>query len=922
MSFFTKCLTVLAVGMAASGEHLQAQVKTPATAEESRQVVSAQNSLNTRSVVVSGSLQDSQLPADFEFFEKKVRPILVAHCYTCHSADNKAAGGLRVDDYQGLRNGGNRGSAVVPHQPEESLLVQAVRYTGKLKMPPEEKLPDEKIQILEDWIRRGAPWPRVEVSHEIGKGSSDYQELLASHWAWQPLKAVTPPVIQDSNWATDPIDQFVLAKLNDHNLSPVSDADPASLLRRVAFDLTGLPPGDEQLRAFEANPSTENYAQLVDGFLASPAFGEKWGRHWLDVSRFGESTGSARNIPYPQAYKYRNYVIDAFNKDKPFDRFIAEQVAGDLLPYSSESERIENLVATGFLALGVKDVNQRFKVRFVMDNVDEAIDTVTRSVLGVTVSCARCHDHKFDPVSQREYYALAGIFTSTDILAGVRNKMGGGGLDYYDTAALLVISQTKSEPDPEQHQKVEKAQQAVAEAREEFERLRGTPEGQEKGPNGRPRQQMARQKWNRLQAELNLLTDPAHLGEVTLGARDSKQISDTELRLRGEAEQLGPVVPRGFLKLATWEGQPQITAGQSGRAELAQWLTAPQNAITHRVIVNRVWHHLFGRGIVSTVDNFGLTGDTPSHPELLDFLAQDFIQNGASLKKLIRKIVLTKTYRLSTENVAAYQQIDPANRWIWRHTPRRLTAEEIRDSILATTQSLDTSRPERSPAAELKVIEIRNNGPEARNLQVAAENSTLRSVYLPLVRGILPRALEVFDFAEQGMVTGARDQTTVATQSLYLLNDPFVRQHSVRLAQSLLDGEDHDDRSRIVHAYRQILGRDPSVTEVNTIVDYLSVYEKEASIYLASNTAGSSESLSTNRLIAAASSKPEETSAASGNNPSGATNSALALANADEMEQNDLPVALKKISIRDSRTAAWGSFIQALYASGDFRYLK
>ncbi len=542
-------------------------------------------------------------------------------CYNCHSADNKAAGGLRVDDRNGILQGGGRGPAVVPGDIEKSVLLKAISHTDdKLKMPPEFKLADEEIAILTQWVKDGAAWPAIEVPAELLKDDAEYDKLRKEHWAWQPLKSPAVPVVKDTSWPRNEIDQFLLSSLEQHGLSPVPAADRLTLLRRVTFDLTGLPPSPEEVLAYEADQSVEAYERVVDRLLQSPAFGERWGRHWLDVARYGESTGSARNLPYPQAWRYRDYVIDSFNKDKPYDQFIREQIAGDLLPAENDAQRQEQLVATGFLALGVKDVNQRFKVRFTMDNIDEQIDTVTRSVLAVTASCARCHDHKFDPVSTKEYYALAGIFHSTDLCSGLRNKMGGGGLDYYDPKMLILLSQS-SKPDPELETKIEKAKVAADEAKAAFEELRDSPAGAELAPNGRPKRQVARQKWNRAQAEYVALTDPAAQGEVAMGVREAQKIGDTEIRIRGEAELLGPVVPRGFLKIVNLPETPAIPEGQSGRLQLAQWLTSPQNPLTSRVIVNRVWQHLFGAGLVSTVDNFGVTGDKPSHPELLDYLA-------------------------------------------------------------------------------------------------------------------------------------------------------------------------------------------------------------------------------------------------------------------------------------------------------------
>ncbi|WP_044149500.1 DUF1549 and DUF1553 domain-containing protein, partial [Singulisphaera acidiphila] len=605
------------------------------------------------------------------------------------------------------------------------------------------------------------------------------------------------------------------------------DADRETLVRRLSFDLTGLPPTPADVDAFVNDPSERAYEAVVDRLLGSAAFGERWGRHWLDVARFAESTGASRNLPMPHAWRYRDYVIDAFNKDKPFDQFLKEQVAGDLLPHADDAERSEHWVATGFLAVGVKDVNQRFKIRYIMDNVDEQIDAVSRSFLAVTVSCARCHDHKFDPVPQKDYYALAGIFKSTDILAGLRNKMGGGGLDYYDTQMLLVDGQAGKGVDAEEMaKKVETVKKAHAEAKKAFEILRDDPKGGEPGPNGRPKRQVARQKMNRLQAELVALSDPAANGaKIVLGVRDSKTIGDTELRVRGEAEKLGPVVPRGFLSLLTLPDPPTLNTAQSGRLELAEWLASPSNPMTSRVMANRVWQHLFGRGIVSSVDNFGVTGDVPSHPELLDHLANRFVQEGWSVKKLVRAIVLTRAYRLKSEGNSANESVDPANKLVWRHAPRRLDAEEIRDATLVVSGTLAANRLEGSLGQGFKVIELRNNGAEARKLQEQARESRHRSVYLPLLRGLTPTSLEVFDFAEQGMVTGSRANTTVPPQALYLLNDPFVRKNSLAFAETLLAHAELDEDARLTAAFRLTLGRAPSAAEIKQAKGYLTEYE-------------------------------------------------------------------------------------------------
>ena len=768
-------------------------------------------------------------PALVEFFEKKIRPLLADNCYNCHSANTNSHGGLRVDDRNGLIVGGGRGPAVVPGQPEKSLLLQAVRHTHKdVKMPPKKHLSDEQIGDLTRWIKEGAAWPRAKLPASLAKINPEYARLRKEHWAWQPLRKTNVPVVRDAAWPRSDADRFILAKLEEKNLKPVRDADRLDLLRRVTFDLTGLPPTPAQIDAFLQDQTPGAFEKVVDRLLASPAFAERWGRHWLDVARYGESTGSARNLPYPHAWRYRDYVIDAINSDKPYDQFIREQIAGDLLPAGSQKERDQQLIATGFLALGVRDVNQRFKVRFVMDNIDEQIDTVTRSVLALSASCARCHHHKFDPIPVTDYYALAGIFASTDLLTGLRNKMGGGGLDYYDTDKLISLRPKASQERKRQEEKIAQAKANLEKARAELRVLLNDPDKSKGGPAREKKLAAARQKINKIQTELIALNDPAANGPVAMGARESKTIGDTEIRIRGEAEKLGPSVPRGFLSVIQIPNAPAINSKQSGRLELAHWLTSPENPLTPRVIVNRVWKHLFGKGLVSSVDNFGVTGDRPSHPELLDHLARRFVEDGWSVKKLVRTIVLSRAYQLRADSTPANIAADPGNRLIWRHSSRRLDAEEIRDAMLAAAGNLDRTRSGGSAASNMKVIELTNIGAEAKRILLAADTSNQRSVYLPLVRTLVPRSLEVFDFAEQGMVTGSRDTTTVPTQALYLLNDPFVQKQALALAKRVLGSADLDDRGRVHLAYRLLLTRSATAKECERAQHYLAEYEAAA----------------------------------------------------------------------------------------------
>jgi Protein of unknown function (DUF1549)/Protein of unknown function (DUF1553)/Planctomycete cytochrome C len=838
--------------------------------------------------------------ADFEWFETNVRPILVDHCYTCHSADTKPAGGLRVDDRNGLLRGGNSGPAVVPGDPGASLLLKRVSHKNPSRRMPKEGQPltDDQIAALSRWIRDGAPWPPVKFPASLGHSNEWYEPLRREHWAWQPLTNPELPAVSDNSWPRDKLDRFILAGLKSAGLEPVEDADRAHLLRRVRFDLTGLPPTLEEIDAFLKDASPGSFARLVDRLIASPQFGERWGQHWLDVARYADSTGPSRNIPYPHVWKYRDYVIDAVNADVPFDRFVTEQIAGDLLPASSSRESDRLLIATGFLALGVKDVNQRFKVRFVMDNVDDQIDAVSRSILGLTVSCARCHDHRFDPIPTTDYYALAGIFTSTDNCAGLRNKMGGAGLDYYDPSMLVRLS-GDSPPPPEQEVKALEAK--VAEAKKAWDAIRGTREGLAKGPNGFPVQRPYRLAYERLQGELLALTDPAAHGLAVHGARDAKEISDTEVRIRGQAEKLGPKVPRGFLTAFNVPDAPSVNAKQSGRLELAGWLTSSRNPLTPRVIVNRVWYHLFGRGIVSTVDNFGTTGDEPSNPELLDHLATRLIRDGWSIKRLVRAIVLSHAYQLGSQATPKHLVADPANALVWRHSPRRLDSAELRDAMLAASGSFSPERLRASPIHNLRMVEIRDNGPEARAILEKADASKERSVYLPLLRGITPRPLDAFDPVDQTLVTGMRQVTTVPGQALFLLNSPFVRRQAQALAARLLEQEATDE-DRIRALYRLVLGRPPNADDVERSSVFLAEYQTaQVELDLAAHAQPRVALAAEPVALAKAKPQPE---------------------NPDEVDQTAEPIVEPIVRGRDPRTEAWLALAQALFGTAEFRYVR
>ncbi len=838
--------------------------------------------------------------AGVDFFEKKVRPMLVSHCYSCHSADTKLLGELRVDDRNGLLMGGKSGPAIVPGDPDKSLLLKRVRGTldaRHAQMPKEgDLLTDEEIADLAQWIKEGVAWPREHIPASLGRTRPAYEKLKQEHWAWQPLKSPEPPEVKDTFWPRTGADRFILAALEAKGLAPVPEADPATLLRRVTFDLTGLPPTPDELKDFTVDTTPDAYDRVVDRLLASRAFGERWGRHWLDVARYGESTGPSRNIPYPYAWKYRDYVIDAINRDLPYDRFLQEQIAGDLLPAENPEEQDRLRTATGFLALGVKDVNQRFKIRFIMDNVDEQIDAVTRSTLALTVTCARCHDHKFDPIPTTDYYSLAGIFTSTEDCAGVRNKMGGGGLDYYAPTELVVLHQSVA---PAPADEVEKLTAQVDEAKEAFDAIRGTPEGLAKGPNGQPVQRPYRLKYEKLRGELMALTDPASRGQAVHGVREAKTVADTEVRIRGEAERLGPTVPRGFLTAFAVPGAAPVDPQQSGRLQLAQWITNPKNPLTSRVYVNRVWEHLFGAGLVITVDNFGVKGDAPSNPELLDYLAHQFVDNGWSLKKLVRTLVLSSAYRLGSEAPEDHVAVDPADRLVWRHAPRRLDAEEMRDTILATSGQLDLA-PSSAPAGgKLRMIELRDNGPEARAIHEAANSSHTRSVYLPLLRGLTPASLEAFDPVSQTLVTGQRESTTVPTQALFLLNSSFVQQQSLNFAEKL-QGSGEAEIAGVQRLYELALGRLPKAGELARAHEFLLSYTAAAD----PGAAAPAESTATPSADEEKPVVPETP------------------INPDDVDHTPLLAREAVVKPRTPEQAAWMSLVQAVYASAEFRFVR
>ncbi|MGI9469956.1 MAG: PSD1 and planctomycete cytochrome C domain-containing protein [Rubripirellula sp.] len=757
------------------------------------------------------------------FFEKKIRPVLVAECYECHSASSKdPQGGLLLDTREGIRRGGDNGHAVVPGELGDSLILDALRHES-LEMPPEKKLSEDVIKDFAKWIRMGAFDPREGKSALIRR-EIDLDEAR-EFWSFRPIEDPTLPATKNTSWAKTEIDSFVLARLEKKGLRPVKDADSATLVRRIYFDLVGLPPTPRQVKSFEqamkADPDAA-IGNLVDELLASRHFGERWGRHWLDVVRYAESTGMERNGTFTRAWRYRDYVIESLNQDTPFDQFIREQVSGDLLPFESNQQRDRQLIATGMLAIGPKSLNETKKEKFKMDVVDEQIDVVTRSFLGVTASCARCHDHKFDPIPQSEYYALAGIFTSTDTHYGTAKTNGNrnpGKLlaikgDQVEAAVVSGGAKGASEEKKYRNQ-LKSLQRKMASLKSQLARAKND------GARRTLRKRMAdlTDDIRRANGRLRQATQPKQdLGDdamLVMAVSESDRIADTKLRIRGEPDEYGQEVPRGFLTIGSDREHPAIESNGSGRDELADWIARSNHPLTSRVAVNRVWQHLFGNGIVGTVNNFGANGDRPTHPLLLDYLATRFVEDEWSLKSTIRRIMISRVYRQSSMDDTDGLAVDPDNELLWRMDQRRLEAEAIRDAMLMVSGELEFEARQGSPVEKL------GEGIIGRNLRTndLAQDDRRRSIYLPIVRGAVPEMLALFDFPEPSIVGGMRNVTTVPTQALYMMNSPGVIQYSERLAKRV-SNEAPAIEQRIDLAYQLAFARSAEPVEIERAVGF------------------------------------------------------------------------------------------------------
>ncbi len=831
-----------------------------------------------------------------EFFEKKVRPLLAAKCHSCHSAKMQM-GDLNLASAEGAAKVVVAGDAAV------SPLYQAVAHMGKVKMPPTGKLEAAEVEALRNWINMGAPWPA---------GAAKAAEPAERHWAFQPVGDPKPPQVRETAWVRNDIDRFILSRLEAKGLRPAPAADKLTLLRRVTYNLTGLPPTPDEIDAFLADFAPDAFAKVVDRLLASPHYGERWGRHWLDVARYADSTGMDEDHIYPHAWRYRDYVVQAFNEDLPYDRFVKEQVAGDLLPPRKPGASKEpGIVATGFLALGPKPLAQQDRVLAVYEVVDEQIDSVSKAFLGLTVACARCHDHKFDPILTKDYYSLASIFAST---ISYRNMGRPGAVSYLHVTPLdpdaygryqahrwrMYGKQLEMEEaharDSAREWSLERPKIADYltaawrtykragehnldprevdkwlcwllstgdEARQGYLKKWFEADESTIGDVAREYQEQylkSAEKWdNRLDGwrkrfaielvqERTLPARPVFSAEedpffaaatsdggpmdfrdttaVAVLRREWKQLEDTlpeepplanavcegpsveqRVFVRGDLHSPGDPVPKRFPIVLAGDSQPTIASG-SGRLELARFLTDPANPLTARVMVNRIWQWHFGEALVRTPNNWGTTGESPTHPELLDWLAKRFIESGWSVKAMHRLILQSSAYQMSAQASPETREADPANRLWSRFNRVRMSVEQIRDSFLALGGSLDAT-------VGGSLLPGKGNRP-----RVDPDKMTRRTLYIPVRRGSIPTVLATFDYGDATTSSEGRSRTNVAPQALFMLNSAFANEQALGFAKRLLDEPGLSDRKRVERAYRIAFTRNPDANEIDEALAY------------------------------------------------------------------------------------------------------
>lgn len=856
--------------------------------------------------------------AESEFFERKIRPLLVENCFRCHDATEKEVkGGLSMHSPASFRAGGDHGRVViVPGEPEKSLLIEAVRYKNRdLQMPPKSPLSDDGIRDLETWIEMGAPDPRPELDDAAPAPTGMDPETGRKFWSFRPREKSEVPA------GINPVDFFINAALKKSGLLAAAPASKEIWLRRVTFDLTGLPSTPEELEHFLADQSPEAKTRVIDRLLASEDYGVRWGRHWLDVARYADSNGLDENLAFANAWKYRDYVIAAFNQDKPFDQFLVEQLAGDLIKNPTE----ESLIATGFLALGARVLAEPDREKLTMDVIDEQLDTTGKAFMGLTLGCARCHDHKFDPILHADYYSLAAIFKNSesfgetntgaikhwyehdfsteaeqekykeidaaineakkkaskhksDVAVRLRGEARSKAVAYLEACfeftaddSLKTVSEiaAKAELHPrilyhsrrhldnyvnstvfgpwwqfrEANDRVgmaafyeEKFSSAVltfSEIQKEDPKAKVIPDETLEAFRAalfdasgflavpaKPEHAFSKADlagYHRLSDEARVLESQSPDFPAAMGLTDHDEIEDTlPIHIRGNHFSLGEAVPRA-VPAVFGDADISFPDSSSGRLELAHWMARPDHPLTARVIVNRLWRWHFGQGLVSTTENFGVLGERPSHPELLDYLATSFVENGWSIKKLNRLILLSESYSCDSEPLPSRDpEVDPENRLLSFFPVRRLEAEAIRDSILHVTGRLD-------PEMGGKTIPLRNRQMVFNHTSEdhTSYDSLRRTAFLPVVRNHVYDWLHLFDYPDPTMPTGNRPSTVIAPQALLLMNSTLMIDSSTAFASRVMKEEKtlHD---RITRAWQLAFGTTPTAEEMAMSAEFLS----------------------------------------------------------------------------------------------------
>ena len=766
--------------------------------------------------------------ADTEFFEKRIRPLLSERCYKCHSAEaDKVKGGLLLDTHAGLLKGGDTGAAITPGNADTSLLIAAVRWTDKdLQMPPKKKLSDAEIADLATWVKNGAPWPADDKPPvAVAKKEFKITDKDRSHWAFQPVKKLSPTAVKNTAWVANPIDAFVLAKLEAKELAPSPVADRRTLIRRVCYDITGLPPTPTEVEAFVADKSPEAWENLVDRLLASPRYGEHWGRHWLDLVRFAETNSYERDGAKPNAWRFRDYVIRAFNEDKPYDRFIREQLAGDELADATK----ESLIATGYYRLGIWDDEPADKELARYDMLDDIVATTGHVFLGLTVDCARCHDHKIDPIAQRDYYTMLSFFHN------VNHYRNGGPTD----EAPVEGEENPAGGGRERAGQIKELEAQTAELERHYRDIVKPPRGAGAVVKLIEKDGLAVLGKEIFERYLGLKTRLAamkknsnHEGKALVVSEAGTKPPETFILQRGMPANKGDKVEPAFLQVL---GPPpptisEPTSGKSSgrRVALANWIASRENPLTARVIVNRVWQRHFGRGIVRSSSNFGFQGDAPTHPELLDWLASEFVARGWSLKSLHRLILTSNAYRMSSRPAPAAAKSDPQNDLLSHFDMRRLAAEEIRDSILTVSGTLNDKMFGQGIYVDIpREVLAGQSKPGNGWGKSSPDEQARRSIYIHVKRSLITPILASFDVAETDHSVPVRFASTQPTQALGMLNSAFINEQAAKLAERVRREAGDDVAKQVRLALNLVMSRPPSEAEVQRGVKLVGAMEKE-----------------------------------------------------------------------------------------------